>query len=199
MRRSRALFALVGAVLLVSCAHPPQAVIDAARRALDDAGRSADVVTYAPDSLRAAREAATALEGELAAQMKKPSVMRRFDAVQTLADAAKSAAGSAVSDAASAKAQVAQDATALIDEVSASAATVESKVWAAKRVPRIKLNMIANAALAPTQARATVVDARKDIDSGAFAAAKAKLLAAKDQLALSEETILEQTRIAHSR
>jgi hypothetical protein len=199
MRRSRAFFALVGAVLLASCANPPQAAIDAAKKALDEAGRSADVITYAPDSLRAAREAASALDTELAGQMKKPSIMRRFDSVQILADTAKTAAESAISDATAAKAQVAQDAAALIDEVSASASTVESKVWAAKRVPRIKLDLIANAALAPTQARATMVDARKDIDSGAFAAAKAKLLAAKDLLAHSEETILEQTRIARSR
>jgi hypothetical protein len=199
MRRSRAFYALVGAVLLASCTNPPQAAIDAAKNALGAAGRSADVVTYAPDSLRAAREAAASLDSELAAQMKKPSIMRRFDSVQVLADEARKAAETAVSDAAAAKAQVAQDAAALIDEVSTSASTVESKVWAAKRVPRIKLDLIANAALAPTQARATVVDARKDIDAGAFATAKAKLLAAKDQLALSEETLLEQTRIARSR
>jgi hypothetical protein len=199
MRRSRAFFALVGAVLLASCANPPQAAIDAAKNALDAAGKSADVVTYAPDSLRAARDAASTLDTELAVQMKKPSIMRRFDAVQALAAAAKTAADTAVSNAAAAKAQVAQDAAALIDEVSASASTVESKVWAARRVPRIKLDLIAAAALAPTQARATVLDAQKDIDTGAYATAKAKLLAAKDQLALSEETLLEQTRIARSR
>ncbi len=199
MRRSRAFFALVGAVLLASCANPPQAAIDAARKALDAAGLSADVVTYAPDSLRAARDAAASLDTELAAQMKKPSIMRRFDAALALAVAAKTAADSAVSNAAASKAQVAQDAAALVDEVSALASTVESKVWAAKRVPRIRLELIASAALAPNQARATVLDAQKDIDAGAYAAAKAKLLAAKDQLARSEETLLEQTRIARSR
>ena len=46
-----ALLALLGA-----CAHPPQAEIDAARAALDAASRNADVITYAPDSLRRAQE-----------------------------------------------------------------------------------------------------------------------------------------------
>jgi hypothetical protein len=199
MRRSRVVLAVAAAALLLSCSRPPQADIDAARAALASAAQSADVVTYAPDSLRAAREKADAFEEELAAQMKKPGIMRRFDDVRELAVKAGELAQAAESDAAQAKAQVALDAALLADEVDAAIPTMETKVWAAKRVPRIKLDIIANIALVPEQARATVDDARKDIADGAFAAAKAKLLAVKDQLASSEETIIEQTRIARSR
>ena len=199
MRRTRVVLAAVAATLLLSCSHPPQADIDAARAALASAAQSADVVTYAPDSLRAAQEQAAAFEAELAAQAKKPGVMRRFDAVRDLAAKAAELAAAAEADAAHAKAQVALDAALLADEVESAIPTVETKVWAAKRVPRIKLDIIATIALVPAQARATVEDARKDIAAGAFAAAKAKLLAVKDELANSEETMVEQTRIARSR
>ncbi len=199
IRRSRAFLSVAAAALLAACSPPPQAAIDAARAALETAVRSADVVTYAPDSLRAAQEKSAALEAELAVQLKKPGLLRRFDLVQALAARAAELAGKAQTDAAAAKEQVAHDAAHLVDEVSVAIPTVESKVWAARRVPRIKLDIIANIALVPGQARAAVDDARKDIAAGAFAVAKAKLLAVKDELTLSEETIVEQTRIARSR
>jgi hypothetical protein len=66
-------------------------------------------------------------------------------------------------------------------------------------VPRIKLALIAPLQQLPEQARATVADAQKDISAGAFAAAKAKLSAVREQLAASTQTITEQTRIARSR
>jgi hypothetical protein len=199
MRRSRVVLATAAAALLLSCSRPPQADIDAARAALGSAAQSADVVTYAPDSLRAAQEEAAAFEAELSAQMKKPGFMRRFDAVRGLAVKAAELAAAAQADAAQAKAEVALDAAMLADEVTAAIPTVESKVWAAKRVPRIKLDIVATIGLVPAQARATVEDARQDIAAGDFATAKAKLLAVKDQLTRSEETLIEQTRIAKSR
>jgi hypothetical protein len=61
------------------------------------------------------------------------------------------------------------------------------------------MDIIAPLQLVPEQARAAVDDARKDIATGEFAAAKARLMAAKDQLSSSAETITEQTRIARSR
>ncbi len=198
MRVSRAFLAVAAAAILVSCSHPPQAAIDAARSALQEAERDADVVTYAPDSLRAAQERAAALEAELAAQMKKPAFLRRFEATQRLAGETSDLAGTAVADAVQAKTRVALEAASLANELDAAIPQVEYKVWAARRVPRIKLDIIATVALVPAQARAAVEDARKDIDAGDYAAAKAKLLAVKDQLTSSEETITEQTRIARS-
>ncbi len=199
MRGSRTLLAAAAVLLLASCSRLPQAEIDAARTALAAAAENVDVVTYAPDSLRAAQEKASALDAALAAQMQKPGFLRRFDAVQGLAGAVSQAAAKAISDAASAKSQVAMDAAVLADEVETRIPTVEYKVWAAKRVPRIKLDVITAHAQDTADARATVADARRDIDSGAFAAAKAKLLAANDKLTSLEEIIVEQTRIAQAR
>ncbi|MGA2379514.1 MAG: hypothetical protein ABSG85_09415 [Spirochaetia bacterium] len=199
MRIARAFAAVTLLSVLAACAEPPQAEIDAARAALDAASRNSDVVTYAPDALRSAQEKMDALNAEIALQAKRSALSRSYDDAASLARETAALAARAGGDAVAAKQQVASDAAGLVEEVTEAIPGFESKVWAARRVPRIKLEIIAPLQLVPDQARAAVDDARKDIASGAFAAAKARLMAAKDQLSSSEETITEQTRIARSR
>ena len=199
MRDMRPLVLLAVLLLLASCAKPPQAEIDAAKAAMDATAKSADVVTYAPDELRLAQEKIAALDAEVAAQARRSPLSRNYDATRTLARDAADAATRAVGAAATAKDQVAREAAALAEEVTTSIPQFESRVWAARRVPRIKLDVILPLGLLPAQARGIVDDARKDIGAGAFATAKAKLQAIKDQLSDCEETITEQTRIARSR
>jgi len=199
MRIARAFTAVTLLSVLAACAEPPQAEIDAARAALDAASRNSDVVTYAPDALRSAQEKMDALNAEIALQAKRSALSRSYDDAASLARETAALAARAGGDAVAAKQQVASDAAGLVEEVTEAIPGFESKVWAARRVPRIKLEIIAPLQLVPDQARAAVDDARKDIASGAFAAAKARLMAAKDQLSSSEETITEQTRIARSR
>jgi len=199
MRYLRPLVFFVTLLCIASCAKPPKAEIDAAKAALDAAAKNPDVVTYAPDSLRVAQEKMAALDAEISAQAKRTVLSRNYDLAKSLALEAADDARKADADAVATKEQVARDASSLVDEVTTSIPLFESKVWAAKRVPRIKLDFIAPLSLLPAQARATLADAQKDISGGAFAAAKAKLMAVKDQLSSSEETITEQTRIAKSR
>lgn len=181
-----------------SCAKPPQAEIDAARAALTDASRADDVVTYAPDALRAAQERMAELDAEMAAQSKKSALSRSYETAGALAAEIAELARAAVIQAGEAKQQVAAEAAVLAEEVTAAIPTFESKVWAARRVARIKLDLILPLQQVPAQARAIVEDARKDISSGAFAEAKAKLMAVKDRLSTGTQTITEQTRIARS-
>jgi hypothetical protein len=195
----RPLVLLAATLFLTSCAKPPQAEIDAAKAAMDVTAKSADVVTYAPDELRLTQEKIAALDAEVAAQERRSPLSRNYDATRTLARDAADAATKTLSAAATAKDQVAREAASLAEEVTNSIPQFESKVWAARRVPRIKLDVIMPLGLLPVQARGIVEDARKDIGAGAFAAAKAKLQAIKDQLSACEETITEQTRIARSR
>jgi hypothetical protein len=195
----RPLLLIAALAFVSSCANPPQADIDAARSALETTAKSADVITYAPDSLRTAQEKMADMENELAAQTKRSPLSRNYDAAKSLAQEAGDAARKAVDDAVTAKDQVEKDAASLAEEVTAAIPQFESKVWAAKRVPRIKMDIITPLALVPNQARVAVDDARKEIDAGAFAVAKAKLMAVKDQLSACEETIVEQTRIARGR
>jgi hypothetical protein len=199
MKLVRALAIAVLLSLLAGCAHPPQAAIDAARTALEAASRSPDIVIYAPDALRRAQDKMNALEAEIDRQAHRSALSRNYDACAALAQETTDLAAGAGTAAESAKKQVASDASGLVDEVSAAIPGFESKMWAARRVPRIKMDLIAALASVPDQARAAVDDARKDIASGAFAAAKARLMAAKDQLSSSEETITEQVRIARAR
>lgn len=199
MKIARVLAVAALLAFLGACAHPPQAEIDAARAALDAASRNADVITYAPDSLRRAQEKMDALDAEVALQARRSGLSRNYDAAAVLAKEAADLSVRAGTESVEAKRHVADDAAGLVDAVTAAIPTFESKVWAAKRVPRIKLDIIAPLQLVPEQARAAVDNARKDIASGAYAAAKARLMAAKDQLSSSEETITEQTRIARGR
>ncbi len=199
MRYLRPLVFFVTLLCIASCAKPPQAEIDAAKAALDAAAKNADVVTYAPDSLRVAQDKMAALDAELSAQAKRTVLSRNYDLAKSLALEAADDARKAAADAVATKEQVARDASSLVEEVTTAIPLFESKVWAARRVPRIKMDFIAPLALLPAQARATLADAQKDISGGAFATAKAKLMAVKDQLSSSEETITEQTRIAKSR
>ena len=185
--------------VLAACAHPPQAEINAAHAALESASRNPDVITYAPDALRRAQEKLNALDEEISLQAKRSGLSRNYDAAGALATEASDLSARAGTEAVAAKQQIADDAAGLVGAVTAAIPAFESKVWAAKRVPRIKLDIITPLQLVPDQARAAVDDARKDIASGDFAAAKARLMAAKDQLLSSEETITEQTRIARGR
>ncbi|HUI71454.1 MAG TPA: hypothetical protein VL354_13120 [Spirochaetia bacterium] len=199
MKHLRVPFLLAVAFALAACAKPPQADIDAARTAIQTAAENIDVLTYAPDSLHAAQEKMDALNSELAVQQKKTPVSRSYDAVKSLAEEVVAATKQATADAATNKQQVAKDATSLIEKISTDIPDFEAKVWTAKRVRGIRLDAITPLALVADQARLALDDARKDLDSGAFAAAKAKAMAVGDWLSQGEETITEQTRIAKNR
>ena len=199
MKHLRVPFLLAVAFALAACAKPPQADIDAARTAIQTAAENIDVLTYAPDSLHAAQEKMDALNSELAVQQKKTPVSRSYDAVKSLAEEVVAATKQATADAATNKQQVAKDATSLIEKISTDIPDFEAKVWTAKRVRGIRLDAISPLALVADQARLALDDARKDLDSGAFAAAKAKAMAVGDWLSQGEETITEQTRIAKNR
>jgi len=199
MKTTRAFAAALFLVLLAGCAHPPQAAIDAARAAVDAAARNTDIVTYAPDALRAAQDKMAALQAEIEQQAHHSALSRNYDACSSLAHDTVTLATRAGSAAQDAKKEVATEAAGLVDEVTAAIPGFESKMWAARRVPRVKMEVIAPLAAVPDQARDAVDEARKDIAAGAFAAARARLMAAKDQLSSSEETITEQVRIARAR
>lgn len=199
MRYLRVLGICTAVLAVAACAKIPQAEIDAARSAVSAAIANADVMTYAPDSLRAAQEKLSALDSELAAQQKKSPVSRNYDRSAALAKETAAAAQGAQSDAQTSKQQAARDAASLIEKIGTAIPDFETKVWVARRVRGIKLDAIAPLSLLVDQARLALNDARKDLDSGSFAAARAKAMAVQDWLAQGEETITEQTRIAKSR
>ncbi|MGO9409975.1 MAG: hypothetical protein ACLQCB_04400 [Spirochaetia bacterium] len=199
MKHLRVILIMAAALGLVTCAKPPQAAIDAARAAVQTAADTIDILTYAPDSLRAAQQKMDALNAELSAQEKRSPVSRSYDDVKRLAQETAAAAQEAEADAQSSKQQVAKDAAALIEKIGAEIPDFEAKVWTAKRVRGIRMDAITPLALVADQARLALDDARKDLDTGAFAAAKAKAMAVEDWLSQGEETISEQTRVAKNK
>jgi TonB family protein len=88
------------AIIVVGCASPPSADVDAAKAAIDKAAADhAD--QYAPDSLKAAQDARAALDAELKAQEGK--WFKSYDKTKELAAAAKAAGEKASADAIVAK------------------------------------------------------------------------------------------------
>jgi protein TonB len=99
MFRLRAI-ALGLAITVTGCAAPPSADVDAAKAAVNSAA-SSHADQYAPDSLKAAQEAQTALDAELKAQDGK--WVKSYDKTKELAAAVKMAGDKATADAVAGK------------------------------------------------------------------------------------------------
>jgi hypothetical protein len=191
------LFLAACALMLAGCENPPQTEIDGAIKAFESASRSPDVFTYAPDSLRAAQEKLQALRAEVDLQARKGALGRRYAAARSLAADTLAAAQKAVTDAARAKEQTRNDAAGLIETVTGSIPSVETKLWGARRVKGIRLDQeILSAA---DNARAALADAQKDFTAGAFAAARAKAQTIQEALADTESRISEAVRLSKKR
>ena len=162
------------------------------------AERDVDVVTYAPDSLRAAQEKLAGLRAEMEAQENKSSLTRNYDLTARLAGQAAEAAAKSVEDAVAAKRQVRDEAAALLSSMSETILEFDRKIYAARRVRGITLDF---AALTRTsqQIRVDLGDAQKDFDAGAFAAAHAKAMALQVHISSAEETISEAMLLAKKR
>ena len=178
-------------VLLVgACAQPPKADIDAARAAVAAAAKNADIVAYAPDTLKSAQDKLAQMETELTA--------KHYDKVKALALDAKATAGTAANDAARNKEKAQADATALIAALKQALPDAARKLAAAKRVRGIKLDF---AALTRQlgDAQVAVADADKDLSDGSFASALQKATAVQNQLTDGEKAIADAIQAATGR
>ena len=115
MRKTMMVFALMLVLAMVGCQKPPQVEIDGATAALE-AARTAEAMDYAPDALRAAEDAAAALDAALQAQEQKFALFRSYKKSKELAAAALAAGEKASADAAAGKEEAKQQAQALITE-----------------------------------------------------------------------------------
>jgi Domain of unknown function (DUF4398) len=189
-RKMKYLKALVPVALVLAlgaCAKPPQADIDAARTAVDNAAKTADIVAYAPDTLKSAQDKLAQMETELTA--------KHYDTVKTLALDAKATAENAANDAAKNKAQAQTDATALIDALKKALPDADKKLAAAKKVKGIKMDFAAMTK-ALTDAKAAVADADKDLAAGNFASALQKATAVQAQLNDGEKQLSDAVQAA---
>jgi cytochrome c1 len=104
---------LVGLAMVLGCAKPPQAEIDAAKAAIQ-AAVDAGAGDYAAASLRDAQNSVAQLDAEVQAQAKKFALMRSYKQAATLAANSKAAGEKAKADAEAGKAQAKADAEALL-------------------------------------------------------------------------------------
>jgi hypothetical protein len=175
---------------LVACAKPPQADIDAAKASLAAAENNADVVAYAPVTLKAAQDKLAQMNIELKA--------KRYDKVKTLALETKSLAATAVNDAARNKVKAQADATNLIDALKKALPTAQQKITAAKRVKGIKLDFAALTSQLAA-AKVAIADAQKDLSAGSFASALQKATAVQAQMADGERAVSDAVQAATSK
>ncbi len=187
MKALKVLVPVALVLALGACAKPPQADIDAARAAVAAAEKNADIVAYAPDSLKSAQASLAQMETELAA--------KHYDKVKTLALEAKAMAGTAANDVAANKAKAQADAAALIAALKKALPVANAKVAAAKRVSGVKLDFTAIAQQL-AQAKAGVADAEKDLAAGDYASALEKATAVQTQLNDGEKMIADAVAVA---
>jgi hypothetical protein len=187
MKYAKVFLPLLLALIVAACAKPPQADIDAARTAVADAAKNADVVAYAPDTLKSAQDKLAQMETELTA--------KHYDKVKALALDAKATAGTAANDAAKGKEKAQADATALIAALKQALPDASKKLATAKRVRGIKLD---DAALTKSlaDAQAAIADADKDLAGGNFASALQKATAVQTQLSDGEKMIADAIQAA---
>jgi len=182
MRCLKMLIPVVLLAALGACAKPPQADIDAAKAAVSAAAQDADIVAYAPDTLRAAQDKLSQMQTELDT--------KHYDKVKSLALEAKAAAETAANDAAKGKEKAQVDASNLIGSLNKSLPEAAQKLAAAKRIKGLKLNF-GTFARQLRDARPALADAQKDLDAGNFASALQRATALQSQLADGEKMIAD--------
>jgi hypothetical protein len=125
---------LVGLAMVMGCAKPPVAEIEAAKASIQ-AAVDAGAGDYAAASLREAQNAVASLEAEVQAQAKKFALMRSYKQAATLAANAKAAGEKAKADAEAGKAQAKADAEALLAQAKTA---LEEATAALKAAPKGK-------------------------------------------------------------
>jgi len=110
-----AVAALVLGLTLSACSEPPLDMVAAAGEAAR-AARAAGAEEYAPEALQAVVEAKAALTAEMAAQVEKVTILRRYGRAQQLAEAYLSAAEAALAATEAAFKQAETEVVALMNE-----------------------------------------------------------------------------------
>ena len=187
MKYMKALIPVVLVLAIAACAKPPQADIDAARTAVAAAAKNADIVAYAPDTLKSAQDKLAQMGTELAA--------KHYDKVKSLALDARALAGTAANDAARNKEKVQADAATLIEALKKALPDAGRKLAAAKRVKRIKLDFGAITARLGAAKRA-LAEAEKDMSAGNFAEALQKATDVQAQLNDGEKAVSDAVQMA---
>lgn len=164
------------ALVVVGCAKPPQAEIDAAKAAVQTAV-SAEAGDYASGSLQAAQDAVAQLDQELKAQEEKFALFRSYKKTSELAAAAKSAAEKAEADAQAGKAQAKQEVETMMTEANALVTSVKEMIDKAPRGKGTQADLeMLKSDLAGVES--SLADAQNSYNAEKYLDAKAKIQSA---------------------
>jgi hypothetical protein len=169
----------VGLAMVMGCAKPPQADMDAAKAAVQ-AASDAGAADYAAASLRDAQNAVASLDAEVAAQTKKFALMRSYKQAGILAAQAKAAGEKAAADAAAGKERTKGEAEALLaqaktamDAANAALATAPAGKGSKDEIDAMKADMATVAQ--------SIADGEAAHAAGRYLESKAKFEAALGQ------------------
>ena len=176
-----AALALAAAVMFVGCAKAPSAEVEAAKAAVE-AAKTAEAEMYVADQFKAASDSLNAGLAEIEKQNAAFALTRNYEAAKKTLAGAAAAAQAASAAAVAAKETVKAEVTTMLDSTKAS--VVAAKDLLAK-APKGKEGKEALEAIATDLATVdgSVTAAESDIASGAYMAAKDKLVAATDKVA----------------
>ena len=185
MRLVRLLGLLFMAIALTRCARVPQAAVDEAKAALDQAVK-AEAPIYAADAFAKADTLVTSMEAEMAAQAAKSALSRSYRSVAALAAQAAEAAKQASAAAAAGKEQVSADVARMLPEVEKALNDAESMIRQAAAVRGTRLDV--------AQLRAEVEAGRKALEDARAAAkpmdARNTLQAISEMIAAAGKTVV---------
>jgi hypothetical protein len=190
MKFMRYFGAIAIAALVLSCAQPPKAEIDAARAKVATAQKDADILTYAPDSLKRAKDA---LE-----RMEKFLLDKKYPEAKAAAVQAASLADGAKADVTGAKEKAKADATGLVAAGKNALAALLPTVSTAKKAKPAGLDLVALDKDLAT-ARQKLADADTALGAGNFAAAREGASAANAAFSELEKRIADAIQKARKK
>ena len=165
--------ALISLSVLISCAKPPTAEMDAATAAVAKAQADTNTGQYAPDALKRATDSL--------AKMKAESEAKRYDNAKTLAQETIKLADQAIAEGNAGFERAKDEAAGLIASGKALVLEVTNTLNGAKKIPRIKLNF-ADVTAQFNDAQATLAAAEQDQGRGNFKGAIEKGKSARTAL-----------------
>jgi len=174
------LLPVVLALLLVACAKPPTAEMNAAEAAVARAMRSPDVVAYAPEDLQRAKRALD--------QMKTEATARHYDQAKSFAGEATTAANSAIASAQTNKERAKARAEELIAAVKTALPQTVKILANAAKVSKAKFDRAA-AKASIDGARTALAEAEAALGQGDFLKAVDRVASAQKALADTQSAI----------
>jgi len=189
MKATRISWAVALALVLAGCAQVPQADVDAAKHALDEA-RQAQAAEYAPQSWTAAQDAESKLQAELDAQEQRWSALRSYTVASQLAASTKQAAERSRDEAMAGKEQAKNEASTMMAQAREAASRAQAAVTSAPRGKGTEADL-ASLKSDATSIDDTLMEMQKAFDAGDYIGAKTKAQAAMDAAKRIEDEIAQ--------